>query len=67
MAVGGDFSQRMTFVIGNSGFVGLLFKERTEIGIAAEQLPSGNVLTFQYLYVVLFLFVDQIMPLLLTG
>lgn len=67
VAVGKDFSQKMTFVIGNSGFVGLLFKEGSEIGIAAEQLPSGNMLTFQYLYAVLFLFVDQIMPLLLTG
>lgn len=36
MAVGRHFSQRMTFVIGRSGFVGLLFKEGTEIGITAE-------------------------------
>lgn len=65
-AAGGDFSQRMAFVVGSSDFVGLLFEEGTEIGITTEQLPICNVMTFQHLCAALFLSEDQILPLSLA-
>lgn len=55
----------MVFVIRNLGLVGLLLKEGAGIGIAAEYLPSGNMLTFQHLCAALL--EGQILPLLLTG